>query len=156
MATYSFTVNGSPRSVDSADPDQPLLYVLRNALNLTGAKYGCGLGQCGACAVIVDGEALRSCQLPVASVAGRKVTTLEGLGTPERPHPVQAAFNEEQAAQCGYCANGMVMTSAALLAKTPTPSLDEIKAALEDNLCRCGTHHRILRAVMRASGRAQP
>jgi nicotinate dehydrogenase subunit A len=156
MATYSFTVNGSPRRVDSADPDQPLLYVLRNALNLTGAKYGCGLGQCGACAVIVDGEALRSCQLPVASVAGRKVTTLEGLGTPERPHPVQAAFNEEQAAQCGYCANGMVMTSAALLAKTPTPSLDEIKAALEDNLCRCGTHHRILRAVMRASGRAQP
>jgi nicotinate dehydrogenase subunit A len=153
MATYSFTVNGMDRTVDSADPDQPLLYVLRNGLSLTGAKYGCGLGQCGACTVIVDGEAMRSCQLPVAAVAGRKVTTIEGLGTPERPHPVQAAFIQEQAAQCGYCANGMVMTTAALLEKTAKPSLDEIKDALEGNLCRCGTHHRILRAAMRASGR---
>ena len=156
MASYDFMVNGQARTVDSADPNQPLLYVLRNALGLTGAKYGCGLGQCGACTVIVDGEAMRSCQVPVAAAAGRKVTTIEGLGTPERPHPVQAAFIEEQAAQCGYCANGMVMTTAVLLDKTPRPSLDAVKEALDGNLCRCGTHQRILRAVMRASGRPQP
>ena len=156
MATYSFTVNGRARTVESSDPDQPLLYVLRNGLKLTGPKYGCGLGQCGACTVIVEGEATRSCQLPVSAVAGRKVTTIEGLGTAEKPHPVQAAFIEEQAAQCGYCANGMVMTSAAFLEKNPKPSLDEVKTALAANLCRCGTHQRILRAVMRASGRAMP
>ena len=156
MATYSFTVNGRARTVESSDPDQPLLYVLRNEFDLTGPKFGCGLGQCGACTVIVEGEATRSCQMPVSVAAGRSVTTVEGLGTPDKLHAIQAAFVEEQAAQCGYCANGMVMTSAALLEKTPKPSLEEIKAALAGNLCRCGTHHRILRAVMRASGRPMP
>src|SRR5262245_52265541 len=119
MASYSFTVNGSSRSVDSSDPDQPLLYVLRNSLNLTAAKYGCGLGQCGACTVLVDGSPVRACLTPVSTMAGRSITTLEGLGTPEKPHKVQAAFITEQAAQCGYCTNGMVMTSAALLADKP-------------------------------------
>ncbi len=156
MATYSFTVNGRARTVESSDPDQPLLYVLRNEFDLTGPKFGCGLGHCGACTVIVEGEATRSCQMPVSVAAGRSVTTVEGLGTPDKLHAIQAAFVEEQAAQCGYCANGMVMTSAALLEKTPKPSLEEIKAALAGNLCRCGTHHRILRAVMRASGRPMP
>ncbi len=153
MASYGFSVNGSARSVESSDPDQPLLYVLRNALGLTGTKFGCGLGQCGACTVIVDGDAVRSCLTPVSAVVGRKVTTLEGLGTPDKPHPVQVAFIAEQAAQCGYCANGMVMTSAALLARQPNATLDDAKQALAGNLCRCGTHHRILRAVMRAAGR---
>ncbi len=153
MATYSFTVNGAARTVDSRDPDQPLLYVLRNALELTGVKFGCGLAHCGACTVHIDGKPARSCVTPIAAVAGRSVTTIEGLGTPEAPHPVQAAFIAEQAAQCGYCANGMVMTSVALLAANPRPTLDEAKQALAGNLCRCGTHHRILRAVMRAAGR---
>ena len=153
MASYSFTVNGEAKTVESRDPDQPLLYVLRNALKLTGPKFGCGLAQCGACKVIVDGEAMASCALPVSAAAGRKITTIEGLGSPDKPHPVQAAFITEQAAQCGYCANGMVVTSAALLAKTPKPTLDEAKQALAGNLCRCGTHHRILKAVMRAAGR---
>ncbi len=155
METYRFSVNGSARSVAVRDPAQPLLYLLRNTLGLTGAKFGCGLGQCGACTVLVDGEAARSCSVPVSAVAGRSVTTIEGLGSPEQPHPVQAAFIAEQAAQCGYCANGMVMTGAALLAKTPQPSLDQAKEALAGNLCRCGTHHRILRAVMRAAGRVE-
>jgi nicotinate dehydrogenase subunit A len=153
MASYSFTVNGGVRAVESADPDQPLLYVLRNSLNLTAAKYGCGLGQCGACTVLIDGAAVRSCLTPVSTIAGRSVTTLEGLGTPEKPHKVQAAFITEQAAQCGYCTNGMVMTSAALLADKPNATLAEAKEALAGNLCRCGTHQRILRAVMRAAGR---
>ena len=153
MAAYSFTVNGTQRTIESREPDQPLLYVLRNALGLTGVKFGCGLAQCGACTVHVDGQPIRSCVTSVASITGRSVTTIEGLGTSEAPHPVQAAFITEQAAQCGYCANGMVMTSVALLAKTPKPTLDEAKQALEGNLCRCGTHHRILRAVMRAAGR---
>jgi nicotinate dehydrogenase subunit A len=153
MASYSFTVNGGARTVESADPDQPLLYVLRNSLNLTAAKYGCGLGQCGACTVLVDGAAVRSCLTPVSTIVGRSVTTLEGLGTPEKPHKVQAAFIAEQAAQCGYCTNGMVMTSAALLAGKPNATLAEAKEALAGNLCRCGTHQRILRAVMRAAGR---
>jgi nicotinate dehydrogenase subunit A len=153
MASYSFTVNGSPRSVDSGDPDQPLLYVLRNSLNLTAAKYGCGLGQCGACTVLVDGAPVRSCLTPVSTMAGRAITTLEGLGTQDKPHKVQAAFIAEQAAQCGYCTNGMVMTSAALLSDKPNATLAEAKEALAGNLCRCGTHHRILRAVMRAAGR---
>lgn len=156
MAIFSLTVNGGARTVDSRDPDQPLLYVLRNALGLTGAKYGCGLGQCGACTVLVDGEPVRSCQTPVSAASGKRITTLEGLGTPEKPHPVQAAFITEQAAQCGYCTNGMVMTSAALLERKPNATLAEVKEALASNLCRCGTHHRILRAVMRAAGRATP
>ena len=154
MATYKLTVNEVVRSVDVRTADQPLLYVLRNQLGLTGARFGCGVGQCGSCAVLLDGEAVRSCQIPVAAAAGRKVTTIEGLGSAEKPHPVQAAFIAEQAAQCGYCANGMVMTSVALLARNPKPTLDETKGALAANLCRCGTHQRILRAVMRAAGRA--
>lgn len=153
MPTVSFTVNGTLRSVKVRDPEQPLLYALRNTIGLTGPKFGCGLGQCGACTVLLDQTPLRSCITPLSAVAGKSITTIEGLGTPDKPHPVQAAFIAEQAAQCGYCANGMVMTSAALLAANPTPSETEIKDALSANLCRCGTHVRIVRAVMRASGR---
>ncbi|WP_050475992.1 (2Fe-2S)-binding protein [Herbaspirillum rhizosphaerae] len=153
MPTISFIVNGTRRSVDVRDPEQPLLYALRNTIGLTGPKFGCGLGQCGACTVLLDKTPLRSCITPLSAVAGKSITTIEGLGTPDKPHPVQAAFIAEQAAQCGYCANGMVMTSAALLASNPTPSETEIKDALSANLCRCGTHVRIVRAVMRASGR---
>jgi len=153
MPTINFTVNGTARSVDVRDPDQPLLYALRNNIGLTGPKFGCGLGQCGACTVLLDQTPLRSCVTPLSAVAGKSITTIEGLGTPDKPHPVQAAFIAEQAAQCGYCANGMVMTSAALLASNSKPSEAEIKDALSANLCRCGTHVRILRAVMRASGR---
>jgi nicotinate dehydrogenase subunit A len=156
MPEYRLSVNGTERTVRSRDPAQPLLYVLRNQLGLTGPKFGCGLGQCGACTVLVDAEPVRSCAVTVADADGGKITTIEGLGTPDRPHPVQAAFIAEQAAQCGYCANGMVMTSAALLAANPRPTLQEAKEALAANLCRCGTHQRILRAVMRASGRAMP
>ena len=143
-------VNGSARTLD-AEPDTPLLYVLRDALRLNGPKFGCGLAQCGACTVLVDGAAVRSCSLPVAKAAGRKVTTLEGLGSSARPHPIQRAFIEEQAVQCGYCINGMIMTSAALLGRTPNPSEREIRRSLAGNLCRCGTHPRILRAVKRAA-----
>ena len=153
MPTINFTVNGTARSVDVRDPDQPLLYALRNSIGLTGPKFGCGLGQCGACTVLLDQTPLRSCVTPLSAVAGKSITTIEGLGTPDKPHPVQAAFIAEQAAQCGYCANGMVMTSAALLASNPKPSEAEIKDALSANLCRCGTHVRILRAVMRVAGR---
>ena len=144
------TVNGVEHDLD-LDPSMPLLYALRNHLQLNGAKYGCGLGQCGACAVIMDGEAIRSCSLPVGLAVGKKVTTIEGLGTPEKPHPVQAAFIAEQAAQCGYCINGMVMTAAALLERSKRPSESDIRQALAGNLCRCGTHARILRAVKRAA-----
>jgi nicotinate dehydrogenase subunit A len=151
MATFTLDVNGERRTVDVRDPGEPLLYVLRNRLRLTGAKFGCGLGQCGACTVIADGDAVRSCRMPVAEAAGKKITTIEGLGTPDKPHPLQAAFIAEQAAQCGYCTNGMIMTAKALLARTPKPSIEQIKQALEGNLCRCGTHTRILRAIQRAS-----
>jgi len=151
MPSYSLRVNGELRKVDSPDADQPLLYVLRNALGLTGTKFGCGLGQCGACMVHVDGKPTPSCVLPISAVAGKRITTIEGLGTPDKPHRVQAAFIAEQAAQCGYCTAGMVMTSAALLAANPHPSLDDAKAALTGNLCRCGSHARVLRAVMRAA-----
>ena len=151
MATYGIRVNGRMETVESWDPDQPLLYLLRNALGLQGPKFGCGLAQCGACTVLVDGEAQRSCSLSVSAVAGKSVTTIEALGTPEKPDRVQAAFIAEQAAQCGYCTNGMVMTAKAFLAKTPRPTAEQVKAALADNLCRCGTHTRILRAVLRAA-----
>ncbi len=154
MPKLVLNVNGEPRTVDVRDPDEPLLYILRNSLALTGAKYGCGLGQCGACTVIVDGEAVRSCLVPVAKAAGRKVTTIEGLGAPEKPHPLQAAFVAEQAAQCGYCVAGMVMAGAAALARKPALSREEAQQALAGNLCRCGTHERILRAMLRAAGRA--
>ena len=147
------TTHDHSHTVDVRDGNEPLLYVLRNKLGLTGAKFGCGLGQCGACTVLVDGEAMRSCTLPVAAVAGRKVTTIEGLGSPHKPHPLQAAFIAEQAAQCGYCTSGMVMTSAALLARKPNATAQEAKEALQGNLCRCGSHQRVLRAIMRAAGR---
>jgi nicotinate dehydrogenase subunit A len=153
MATFQLKVNGGTSTVDVRDPDEPLLYVLRNRLGLTGAKYGCGTGQCGACTVIVDGETVRSCTLAVAKAAGRTIVTVEGLGTPEKPHPVQAAFVAEQAAQCGYCTAGIVVTAAALLAKKPAATMDEAKAALAGNLCRCGSHQRVLRAIGRAAGR---
>jgi nicotinate dehydrogenase subunit A len=145
------TVNGRPTRLTLDDPQVPLLYVLRNDLGLNGPRFGCGLGQCGACTVHVDGQAVRSCSVPVSSVADRKVVTLEGLGTPQKPHPLQTAFIEEQAVQCGYCINGMIMQSAALLAANQHPSEAQIKEALAHNLCRCGTHARILRAVKRAA-----
>jgi nicotinate dehydrogenase subunit A len=154
MPKYKLNVNGKTQTVDVRDSGEPLLYVLRNTLGLTGAKYGCGLGQCGSCTVIVDGEAVRSCLIPVASLAGKKVTTIEGLGTPDKPHPLQVAFVTEQAAQCGYCVTGMVMTGAALLARKPSVTRDEAQQALAGNLCRCGTHERILRAMLRASQKA--
>ncbi len=150
MARYSLNVNGQTREVDVHDPQEPLLYVLRNDLKLTGAKYGCGLGQCGACTVIVDGEAVRTCMTPVSAAKG-KITTIEGLGTPQKPHRVQAAFIEEQAAQCGYCTNGMVMTTAAYLEKNGAPSATQVKEALAANICRCGTQDRIVKAALRAA-----
>ena len=151
MPAFTFRVNGKPATVDSWDPDQPLLYVLRNALALHGPKFGCGLAQCGACTVLVDGKAVRSCVTAVKEVAGHSVTTIESLGTPAKPNRLQAAFIAEQAAQCGYCTNGMVMAATALLQRTPRPTIEQIKDALEGNLCRCGTHTRILNAVMRAA-----
>jgi len=154
MPRFILHVNGDAKSVEVSDADEPLLYVLRNALGLTGAKFGCGLGQCGTCTVLIDGEPVRSCVVPVSRAAERKITTIEGLGTAEKPHPLQSAFIAEQAAQCGYCVPGMVMTGAALLAKKPNATLQEAKEALAGNLCRCGTHQRVLRAVMRVAGRA--
>ena len=150
---FTLKINGNTETVE-AEPDTPLLYVLRNDLALNGAKFGCGLGQCGACTVIVGGESVRSCQLPVAMVRDADVLTIEGLGTVAKPHPLQRAFIEEQAAQCGYCINGMIMTARALLAHKPHPSMTEIREALAGNLCRCGTHHRILRAIERAAKEA--
>jgi nicotinate dehydrogenase subunit A len=150
MPSYQLNVNGQIKTVQVSDPQQPLLYAIRNSLGLTGAKYGCGLGQCGACMVHIDGRASRSCMVSVSQAVNKKIITIEGLGTPEKPHPIQAAFIAEQAAQCGYCANGMVMTCAALLSHKPNASLEDAKFALKNNLCRCGTHHRIERAVMRA------
>jgi len=148
----TITVNGKQHEVVAA-PDTPLLYVLRNELELNGPKFGCGLAQCGACTVHMDGKPVRSCSVQVSAVKG-KVTTIEGLGTPDKPHPLQAAFVAEQAAQCGYCINGMIMTASAFLAQNPKPSEQQIRAALDGNLCRCGTHMRILRAVRRAAGGA--
>jgi nicotinate dehydrogenase subunit A len=152
MPTYKFKVNGGAVEVQSWDPAQPLLYVLRNQIGLHGPKFGCGLSQCGACTVLVDGKATRSCVTPVRQVDGRSVTTLEGLGSPEKPDAVQAAFIAEQAAQCGYCTNGMIMAAKGLLAQNPKPTLEQVKQGLAGNLCKCGTHTRILRAVMRAAG----
>ena len=147
----ALSVNGSAVEISVDDPDMPLLYALRNDLDLRGPRFGCGLGQCGACTVIVDGEAVRSCQLPLSAVGAGKITTLEGLGTAEKPHKLQQAFIDEQAVQCGYCINGMIMQAAALLAKNAKPSADEIKQALAENLCRCGTHTRIVKAIQRAA-----
>lgn len=155
MAKKALTVNGKRVSVTFSDPQMPLLYVLRDDLGLHGPRFGCGLGQCGACTVHIDGTAVRSCITPLSTVdANRKIVTLEGLGSPGKPHPVQKAFIDEQAVQCGYCINGMIMESAAFLAKNKKPSEAAIKNALANNLCRCGTHARIVRAVKRASARA--
>ena len=146
----TLTVNGQSHQVD-ADPDTPLLYVLRDDLALNGAKFGCGLGQCGACTVIVDGQAVRSCIMPVAALPGRQIRTIEGLGTAAAPGAVQRAFIDEQAAQCGYCIAGMVMRAQALLEQAPDPTDQQIRDEMAPNLCRCGTHMRILRAVQRAA-----
>ena len=151
MPTTVLNVNGKRVSLTVDDPDTPLLYVLRNELGLHGPRFGCGLGQCGACTVHVGGSAARSCIMPLSTVTG-DVITLEGLGTDAHPHPLQQAFIDEQAVQCGYCINGMIMQAADLLARKPKPSEQEVKAELDSNLCRCGTHLRILRAVMRAAG----
>lgn len=150
MATFRLNVNGQPRQVE-ADPESPLLYLLRYQLELNGPKFGCGLAQCGACTVLVDGKATRSCQFPVSAVGDKPVLTLEGLGPEDKPSSIQQAFIDEQAAQCGYCINGMIMTAKAFLDQHPNPTEDEIRTALAANLCRCGTHVRIIRAVKRAA-----
>jgi nicotinate dehydrogenase subunit A len=143
-------VNGVPRSV-TAEPDTPLLYVLRNDFELNGAKYGCGLSQCGACIVLIDGQAVRSCVTPISALEKSEITTIEGLGSIDKPHVLQQAFIEEQAAQCGYCTNGMIMSAKELLDRNPRPSEPDVRTALASNLCRCGTHNRIIRAVLRAA-----
>jgi nicotinate dehydrogenase subunit A len=146
----SLRVNGADRSVD-AEPDTPLLYVLRNDFELNGAKFGCGLSQCGACTVLINGAAVRSCVMPIAHLGQNEITTLEGLGTLDKLHPLQKAFMDEQAAQCGYCINGMIMAAADLLKRNPQPTEAQVRTALAGNLCRCGTHNRIVRAVLRAA-----
>ena len=147
---YRIAVNGELHRVDAA-PDTPLLYVLRNDLGLSGPKFGCGLGQCGACAAIVGGKLARTCSITLGDVGEDEVTTLEGLGTMQKPHPLQRAFIDEQAAQCGYCSNGMIMAAKALLDRNRNPSEEEIKNALADQLCRCGVHNRVVRAVRRVA-----
>src|SRR5262249_24930042 len=151
MATYALQVNGATRTVEVDDPATPLLYVLRNDLALTGTKFGCGLAQSGACTVHLDGQAIRSCSTPVSAAVGRPITTIEGVGSPDRPDPVQAAFIAEQAPQCGYCTAGLVMTARAFLQQNRRPTEFEVKQALAGNLCRCGSHVRVIRAVMRAA-----
>lgn len=146
----TLSVNGSPRTLEGVTRDTPLLYVLRNDFELNGPKYGCGLGQCGACTVLLDGGAARSCVVPVAAAIGRETVTLEGLGTLDSLHPIQRAFIDEQAAQCGYCLNGMIMSTKALLDRNPEPDETAIRDALRFNLCRCGTHIEIMKAVHRA------
>ncbi len=149
--TIKLTVNGKPRELHTDDPSMPLLYALRDEFGLHGLHFGCGLAQCGACTVLYAGEALRCCVMPVSAVANAEVITLEGLGTPDKPHPLQQAFIDEQAAQCGYCINGMIMQAASLLAATKRPTEEQVRQALAENLCKCGTHLRIVRAVMRAA-----
>ena len=151
MPSYTVQINGFRRSVDATDPAKPLLYILRD-LGLTATKFGCGLGQCGACTVMVDGRAARSCQITIADAQDKSVTTLEGLAPANAPHPVQVAFIKEQVPQCGYCTGGMIMSAAALLAEKQKPTEAEIRSALDRNLCRCGTHVRVVRAVLAASG----
>src|SRR5476649_1871539 len=151
MPSYNIKVNGLTRTVESLDPNQPLLYVLRS-FGLTATKFGCGLGQCGACTVLVDRKAVRSCLLPISGVKGKSITTLEGLSTTGKPHPLQAAFIKEQVPQCGYCTSGMIMSAAALLTEKRKPTESEVRSALDGNLCHCGTHVRVVRAVLAASG----
>jgi nicotinate dehydrogenase subunit A len=153
-SSVALNVNGRAVSVTVDDPAMPLLYVLRENLELRGPRFGCGLGQCGACMVLLDGEAVLSCETKLSAVGQGKIVTLEGLGSPERPSPVQQAFIDEQAAQCGYCLNGVIIRTVALLAQNKNPSAAEIKQALADNLCRCGTHLRMIRAVQRAARNA--
>ena len=153
--TYRLRVNGEAREV-TAEGDTPLLYILRNDLELPGAKFGCGLAQCGACTVVVNGAAIRSCRTAVSAVENRDIATLEGLGTDEKPHPLQTAFIAEQAMQCGYCISGILISAAALLRRNPDPSEAEVRAALDRNLCRCGAHNRMVRAVLRAAKAEQP
>lgn len=150
MPAISFTVNGRAATV-SADGDTPLLDILRNHLGLVGSRFGCGLEQCGCCMVLIDGEPVKSCGKAISTVAGKQVLTVEGLGTPERPHPLQQSFLDEQAGQCGYCLSGILVSAKALLDRNPTPSRREIALALDDNICRCGSHARILRAVEKAA-----
>ena len=150
MPTIRFRLNGATTEIE-ADPDTPLLTALRNELSLTGAHFGCGAGECGACIVLVDDRALTSCDMPLWSVADKDVTTIEGLGTPQQPHPLQRAFIAEQALQCGYCLSGIMMSAAALLKQNANPTDAEIKAALDRNLCRCGSHNRMVRAILRAA-----
>ena len=151
VATHTLRVNGKSVKLLADDPQMPLLYALRNQLGLTGPHFGCGLAQCGACTVHVAGKAVRSCLFPLAAAAGKEITTLEGLGTPAKLHPLQQAFIDEQAVQCGYCINGMIMQAKALLDANKSPTENDIKRALANNLCRCGTHLRIVRAVQRAA-----
>ena len=150
---FDLTVNGRPQSVTVENEEAPLLNVLRNHLGLMGTRFGCGLEQCGCCMVLIDGEPEKACTKPIWAVAGKSVTTIEGLGTPERPHPLQTAFIEEQAGQCGYCLSGILISAKALLDRNPSPSRAEIAVALDDNLCRCGTHNRMIRAVEKAAAR---
>ncbi|PJG54180.1 (2Fe-2S)-binding protein [Bradyrhizobium forestalis] len=150
MPSLQFRLNGAAIAVD-ADPDQMLLDVLRGRLGITGPHFGCGAGECGACYVMVDGHAMASCDMPMWSVAGKDVVTLEGLGTVEQPHPLQRAFISEQAMQCGYCVSGILISAAALLKRNKSPTEAEVKAALDRNLCRCGSHNRMVRAVLRAA-----
>ena len=152
MAKIMLRVNGRTREVDSDDPDVPLLYVLRNDLGFTGTHFGCGVAQCGACTVLVGGRAIRSCITPARSVGNRDVITIEGLGSPEQPDALQAAFIAEQAAQCGYCTAGLVVAARALLASTPRPTEAQVREALAGNLCRCGSHARVIRAVLKVAG----
>ena len=152
MASIALNVNGKPVSV-TADPDTPLLDVLRNHLGLTGTKFGCGLEQCGTCMVLIDGAPAKSCGKAISTVAGKNVLSIEGLGTSQHPHPLQQAFLDDQAGQCGYCLPGILITAKALLDDNPAPSRQEIAVALDDNICRCGSHARILRAVERAAAR---
>ena len=148
--SFTLNVNGRTETV-AADPQTPLLYILRNDLGLVAAKYGCGQEQCGACSVIVDGERAFSCTLTLEQASGKTITTLEGIGTPDAPHPLQKAFEAEQAVQCGYCTSGILIAAKALLDRNPDPDMAAIRLALQDNLCRCGTHSRVLRAVRRAA-----
>ena len=155
MPNVRLRVNGVDRILE-ADPETPLLSVLRGPLGLMGTRFGCGLNQCGACNVLVDGRAVASCDLPLSAAAGKDVTTVEELGSPEQPHPLQSAFIAEQAMQCGYCISGILISAAALLRRNPDPSEAEVRAALDRNLCRCGAHNRMVRAVLRAAKAGQP
>jgi nicotinate dehydrogenase subunit A len=153
--TFNFTVNGKSVSLALANEETPLLNVLRNELGLMGTRFGCGLEQCGCCTVLIDGKPEKCCAKPVRSVAGKSVVTIEGLGTPEKPHPLQQAFIDEQAGQCGYCLAGIIVSAKALLDMNPSPTRAEIAAALDDNICRCGSHNRIIRAVQKAAKQMQ-